>query len=280
MAGLAAGLDPSAIIWFGIDDTACGIGELPHSADAGNCRACGAELLYDHVLLGHLGHWRCPECNARRPAVDYSLSELTLTGASRSQLLLNDRAGDNHLVELALPGVYNAYNALSAWVIAAETGVDSAAIKTGIEGSDAAFGRAEEFSIDGTQAAMLLIKNPTGANEVLRTLSLEADQLNLVLILNDGIADGRDVSWIWDADFDVLADRTSSVICSGKRSAEMALRLSYAGFGSATVVDEPLSAVREAAANGHGKVWVLPTYTAMLSLRSQLEQAGLVAAVK
>ena len=280
IASLADGLNPSSIVWFGIDDTSCGIGSLPHSADAGNCRACGAELTYDVVLLGHLGHWRCPNCDLRRPALDYSLSELKLTGATRSQLALSDRAGDMHSVELALPGVYNAYNALSAWVVAAEAGIASAAIKQGIEGSDAAFGRAEEFVIDGTDAAMLLIKNPTGANEVLRTLELEGDHLNLVVILNDRIADGRDVSWIWDADFDVLADRTTSVICSGTRSAELALRLSYAGYSSAVTVREPLTAVREAAANGNGKVWILPTYSAMLALRGQLEDAGLVAAVK
>ena len=127
---------------------------------------------------------------------------------------------------------------------------------------------------------MLLIKNPTGANEVLRTLELESGQLDLVLILNDRIADGRDVSWIWDVDFDLLADKTNSVICSGTRSAEMALRLSYAGFGEPLTVDSPLAAVRQAATGSTGKVWVLPTYTAMLSLRGELEQAGLVAAVK
>ena len=108
VASLAEGIKPSSIIWFGIDDAGCGIGALPHSADAGNCRSCGAELVYDEVLLAHLGHWRCADCGLQRPNRDYSLTEVTLAGATTSRLVLVDRAGTPHSIELALPGVYNA----------------------------------------------------------------------------------------------------------------------------------------------------------------------------
>jgi UDP-N-acetylmuramyl tripeptide synthase len=143
----------------------------------------------------------------------------------------------------------------------------------------AVFGRVETVPIDGRSLSILLIKNPAGANEVLRTLRLEADgsRLSLWLGLNDRIADGRDVSWIWDADFEILADSVGSVVCAGTRAAEMALRLKYAGWAPDALRVEPRidASLDLAVASGSERVFALPTYTALLELRKLLSDRGL-----
>lgn len=280
VASLADALPDGAVTWFGIEDTGNALSELPHSADAGKCRNCGAELTYDAVLLGHLGHWRCDSCGRVRPEPDFTVAGLELEGASRSSLVIEGPSG-SHRVGLPLPGIYNAYNAVAAWALASELGIDPQSIRSGIEGARPAFGRAEQLQLAGREATLLLVKNPTGANEVIRTLALEGNDLDVVIALNDGIADGRDVSWIWDADFEQLAGSVSRVTCCGTRAGEMALRLRYAGVdpGLLTVSGDPLDAVDAAAREGSGRLWVLPTYTALLDLRSRLEDRGDVGAI-
>jgi UDP-N-acetylmuramyl tripeptide synthase len=136
----------------------------------------------------------------------------------------------------------------------------------------AVFGRVERIEVGPTELSILLVKNPAGANEVLRTLELEPGELTLWLALNDGIADGRDVSWIWDADFEVLADRVGNFVCTGTRAAEMALRLKYAGWPEEklTVVRDLGRSIEVVLEPGPKKVFALPTYTALLDLRGRL----------
>jgi lipid II isoglutaminyl synthase (glutamine-hydrolysing) len=159
-----------------------------------------------------------------------------------------------------------------------ELGVSPASAGEALEGFAGAFGRVETIAIDGRRLSILLVKNAVGANEVLRTLTLEDGTLDLWLALNDGIADGRDVSWIWDADFEVLAGRVRRATCSGSRAEEMALRLKYAGLERGSiVVDRDIggsldSAVHDAAS---GELYALPTYTALLELRDLLAKRGL-----
>jgi UDP-N-acetylmuramyl tripeptide synthase len=155
--------------------------------------------------------------------------------------------------------------------------VPLATVGEALEAFGGAFGRVETIPVNGRRVSILLIKNPAGANEVLRTLTLEDGQLDLWMALNDKIADGRDVSWIWDADFEVLAGRARRVTCSGTRAEEMALRLKYAGIDAALDVDRDLgssldSAVERAAGD---RVYALPTYTALLELRDILADRGL-----
>jgi UDP-N-acetylmuramyl tripeptide synthase len=180
-------------------------------------------------------------------------------------------------VRLPLPGLYNVYNAVAAAATALELGVPLATVGEALEGFEGAFGRVETIAIDGRRVSILLVKNPAGANEVLRTLTLENGTLDLWLALNDGIADGRDVSWIWDADFEVLAGRVRRATCSGTRAEEMALRLKYAGVDAELVVDRDLGHSLDAAvANASGgRVYALPTYTALLELRDLLSRRGL-----
>ena len=149
-------------------------------------------------------------------------------------------------------------------------------MRAGLEGAAAVFGRVETIRVGGRDVWILLVKNPAGANEVLRTLTLEDGRLDLWLGLNDRIADGRDVSWIWDADFELLAGRVGTVTCSGTRAEEMALRLKYAGIDARPAVDRDLGRSLDAAvAAGEGPLYALPTYTALIELRDLLADRGL-----
>ncbi|HYH57587.1 MAG TPA: MurT ligase domain-containing protein, partial [Thermoleophilaceae bacterium] len=184
-------------------------------------------------------------------------------------------------VELPLPGLYNVYNALAAIAAAQRLGVADDQIKAGLGAVTAVFGRVETIDVDGLPLSILLVKNPAGANEVLRTLRLEADQagpIDLWLALNDRIADGRDVSWIWDADFELLAGRIRRATCAGTRAEEMALRLKYAGIDADLHVERDLGRSLDAAVaavDGGGRLYALPTYTALLELRDLLADRGL-----
>jgi UDP-N-acetylmuramyl tripeptide synthase len=184
-------------------------------------------------------------------------------------------------VRLPLPGLYNVYNALAAAALATALGAGPQDIVDGLEEVAAAFGRAETVSIDGHDLLLLLVKNPAGANEVLRTLALEDGQHDLLAVLNDHTADGRDVSWIWDADFETLATRLRRVTCSGTRAPEMALRLKYAGVPEDRLVVEPdlaagLDRALASVPADPGRLVAIPTYTAMLELRRELVARGVV----
>lgn len=269
-------------IFFGVDDPAMALPGLQHAADSKHCRRCGAPYRYDHVFLGHLGHYHCDRCGATRPQPQVVAERVALDGLRGATLALRTPAGAAE-VRLPLPGLYNVYNALGAAALAGAMGATLAEVVAGLEAVSPAFGRAETVRIDGRDTLLLLVKNPAGANEVLRTLALEDGQHDLLAVLNDRVADGRDVSWVWDADFEVLADRLRRVTCSGTRAAEMALRLKYAGVPEDRLYVEPsLAAALDhavadaAAANGAApsRLVAIPTYTAMLELRELLVARG------
>ncbi|HEY3866488.1 MAG TPA: Mur ligase family protein [Solirubrobacteraceae bacterium] len=266
------------VVYFGVEDDTLALPGMGHAADAKHCRRCGAPYVFDAVYLGHLGHYHCPSCGETRPAPTVIARNVALRGVNSARFTLQTPAGVAE-VALSLPGLYNVYNALAAAALATVLGVDLPEIVGGIEGTKAAFGRAETVHVDGREMRILLVKNPAGANEVLRTLVLEPGEHDLLGVLNDGIADGRDVSWIWDADFELLAGRVRRATCSGSRAPELALRLKYAGIDPARIhvqTDLP-SALREAAADradSQTPVYALPTYTAMLALRELLVARG------
>ncbi len=184
-------------------------------------------------------------------------------------------------LELPLPGLYNVYNALAAIAAGLQLGVDPARIATALSEARGAFGRVETIPIGEKAVSILLIKNPAGANEVLRTLKLEdeGDQggLDLWIALNDRIADGRDVSWVWDADFELLAGAVRRVTCAGTRAPEMALRLKYAGWPQEAIAVEPRieASLDRAVEEAPGRLFALPTYTALLELHKLLSSRGL-----
>jgi UDP-N-acetylmuramyl tripeptide synthase len=182
-------------------------------------------------------------------------------------------------LELPLPGLYNVYNALAAITAATRLGVSPQRAVAALAGMRAAFGRVETIEVGGTPVSILLIKNPAGANEVLRTLQLEANDepVSLWVALNDRIADGRDVSWTWDADFELLAGAVERVICAGTRAPEMALRLKYAGWPTEAIEVVPgiEASLDRAVAASPQRLFALPTYTALLELRKLLSDRGL-----
>jgi lipid II isoglutaminyl synthase (glutamine-hydrolysing) len=264
------------VTYFGLADDSQALPEMQHAADSKHCRNCGHPYAYEAIYLGHLGRYRCPNCGRARPELDVAATRVRLEGMSGSRVELETPQGSLEM-RIPLPGLYNVYNAVAATATLLALGVPLATVGEALEGFGGAFGRVETIPISGRQVSILLIKNPAGANEVLRTLTLEEDELDLWLALNDGIADGRDISWIWDADFEVLAGRVRRATCSGTRAEEMALRLKYAGIDSELAVDRDLGRSLDgalAAAAGE-RVFALPTYTALLELRDLLARRGL-----
>jgi UDP-N-acetylmuramyl tripeptide synthase len=264
------------VTYFGVEDDSQALPGMQHAADSKHCRNCGHAYVYEAIYLGHMGRYRCPNCGRERPAPQATATSVQLDGMRGSEVELRTPQGPLS-VRLPLPGLYNVYNAVAAAATALELGVPLAAVGEALEGFAGAFGRVETIPIAGRQVSILLVKNPAGANEVLRTLTLENGRLDLWLALNDGIADGRDVSWIWDADFEVLAGRVRRATCSGTRAEEMALRLKYAGVDAELVVERDLGRSLDAAVgNAAGEhVYALPTYTALLELRDLLARRGL-----
>jgi UDP-N-acetylmuramyl tripeptide synthase len=264
-------------VYFGLEDDSQALPELQHAADSKHCRNCGHSYVYDAVYLGHLGRYHCPSCGRTRPQPQVIARKVELHGTRSSSMELETRAGSSR-VELKLPGLYNVYNALAAATAALELGATVEQVRAGLEGFGGAFGRVERIPVDGREVLILLVKNPAGANEVLRTLTLEDGRLDLWLALNDRIADGRDVSWIWDADFELLAGRVGSVTCSGTRAEEMALRLKYAGIEAKPAINRDLGkSLDTAVADGDRSrpLYALPTYTALLELRDELAGRGM-----
>ncbi|HYM45917.1 MAG TPA: YegS/Rv2252/BmrU family lipid kinase [Solirubrobacteraceae bacterium] len=268
------------VVYFGVEDDSLALAGMAHAADAKHCRRCGAPYAFDAVYLGHLGHYHCPSCGQRRPAPQVTASGVALQGVRSSSFTLRTPAGEAQIA-LGLPGLYNVYNALAAAALATALHVPLEAIAAGLQSAQAAFGRAETVIVDGRELRILLVKNPAGANEVLRTLALEPGEHDLLGALNDNIADGRDVSWIWDADFELLAGRVRHAVCSGTRAPELAVRLKYAGIDPSRIAVRPdLSrALDEATADlpdaeDRAPLYALPTYTAMLSLRELLVARG------
>src|SRR3954447_13197442 len=270
------GRERSQVTYFGVEDDSLALPQLQHAADSKHCRNCGHAYEYEAIYLGHLGRYRCPNCGRARPEAAVAAERVRLNGMKGSEIDVRTPAG-RLTVKLPLPGLYNVYNALAAAAAAIALGASLEHVRAGLEEMSAVFGRVERIPIDGRLVSILLVKNPAGANEVLRTLTLEDGQVDLWLALNDKIADGRDVSWIWDADFELLAGRVRSLTCSGTRAEEMALRFKYAGIDAKPVIDRDLaSSLDKAVATGDATrpLFALPTYTALLELRDALAARG------
>jgi UDP-N-acetylmuramyl tripeptide synthase len=269
------------VVTFGLEDRAAALPGVEHAADARFC-GCGAPFRYEAVFLGHLGVWRCDGCGRARPAPDVAAREVVATaGGMRFELEI---AGERSVIELPLEGLYAIYNALGAAAAAHAVGIEGHAIGSALRDAGPAFGRQEMFELEGRELRLWLAKNPVGLNAVLRTLApagAGADEppLHLLAVLNDGIQDGRDVSWIYDADIELLAGRAGSLVASGDRAEDLALRCALAGLDVHAVQPHRASALDEALRRTPegGRLEVVATYTAMLELR-ELVAAGVGAA--
>jgi UDP-N-acetylmuramyl tripeptide synthase len=269
---------PSAVT-FGVDDPAHARPALQHAADSKYCVRCGTPYVYAAAYVGHLGDYRCPSCGHSRPALEVAARAIELRGLDGSGFRLATPEGERR-VELALPGLYNVYNALAAAALARALGASIGEVEAGLERFSAAFGRFERISVGDRRLLMLLIKNPAGANEAVRTIVDGGAPRVAVVALNDAIADGRDVSWIWDVDFEPLLAGLETLVATGDRAAELALRFKYGGLDPAAIKVEP--SLERALDHGleltppGAELVVLPTYTAMLALRNVVSERGFV----
>jgi UDP-N-acetylmuramyl tripeptide synthase len=264
---------------FGLDDPAQARPSLQHAADSKYCLRCGTPYEYAAAYVGHLGDYRCPACGHARPALDVVGRALELQGLEAASFDLVTPAGTRR-VRIGLPGLYNVYNAVAAASLSLALGATLDDVVAGLERFEAAFGRFERIRIGDRTLVMLLIKNPAGANEAVRTL-VDGGAPRVVLVaLNDAIADGRDVSWIWDVDFEPLAAGLETLVASGDRAAELGLRFAYGGLerGRIEALPELGSALDRALAltPPGGELVCLPTYTAMLALRRLVASRGYV----
>ena len=262
-----------------LDDPRYAWDGLQHAADSKWCVLCGTPYTYAAAYIGHLGDYRCPACGHARPALDVAARRIELKGLESVSFDLETPEGSRR-VELAVPGLYNVYNALAAASLARVLGCELDAIVAGLQGFSAAFGRFERIAVGERTLLVLLIKNPAGANEVVRTLLSGGAPKLLVVALNDEIADGRDVSWIWDVDFEPMLGSLERLIATGSRAAELALRFKYAGLPAGAIevvpeLDRALDRGLELTPAG-GDLVTLPTYTAMLALREIVARRGLV----
>jgi UDP-N-acetylmuramyl tripeptide synthase len=271
---------PGAVRTFGLDDHRHARPSLQHAADSKYCHECGRPFLYAAAYVGHLGEYACPVGHLRRPRLDVAAREIELHGLDGTTFELATPEG-SATVHLALPGLYNVYNAVAAGALAGELGAPLPEIAAGLEAFTAAFGRFERIAVGDRRVLMLLVKNPAGANEAVRTLLEGSPPALAVVALNDEIADGRDVSWIWDVDFEPLLASLERVIVSGGRAAELALRFAYGGLDRARIdvvpeLERALDRGLDATPAG-GELVLLPTYTAMLALRRIIARRGYVA---
>ena len=280
VAEIAAG-HPNTVS-YGIEDPRVGRDRLPHAADTTECRRCGNPLRYDMVTISHLGRWSCERCDIERPQPDVHATRVELHGMDGQRLVVATPLGPIE-VSLRLPGMHNSYNAIAATATALALDIDPETIGPALAKREAAFGRAERTRIGKNRMTTLLAKNPAGANENIRTMLLETHPLHALVLLNDRTADGQDVSWIWDVDYELLveSDRLASITVGGDRAYDMALRFRYAGLDpSRLLVTSSVPAALDAAlrACGGGDLYVLPTYTALLELQAELSDRGLVPA--
>ncbi|MBG1266928.1 MurT ligase domain-containing protein [Nostoc sp. WHI] len=245
---------PQRVLFFGLNEPEHYLEAMPHAVDSIYCPRCGHSLDYKGVYLSHLGDFTCPKCG-------FNKSKPTLESSEWSQILV---------------GLYNKYNTLAAATAAIELGVDETTIRDSINNFQAAFGRAEDLVINGKRVRILLSKNPVGTNETIRVVTESTDKTTL-LVLNDRTPDGTDVSWIWDVDTEKLVERGGTLVVSGDRVYDLALRLRYSEKSPQNnlnlIVEENLqNAIATALEHtpDNETLHILPTYSAMLEVREIL----------
>lgn len=240
------GFSLKKVTYFGVNNARLYQANPDHATDSTFCMACGARLNYKGTYFSHLGNWYCLNCGEKRPAFRY----LKITSP--------------------LIGLYNQYNLQAAATLAKALGVNLPVVSRSLSGFKPAFGRQEEIMQDGKIIKIFLSKNPTGLNASLKTV-IPLKPKVILFVLNDRIPDGRDISWIWDVDFENLEG--IKVYASGDRVYDLALRLKYAGLtGNLTVIPDLDVAIQTALTEVkvNETLYVLPTYSAMLEIRKIL----------
>ncbi|MDD5067372.1 MAG: MurT ligase domain-containing protein [bacterium] len=237
------------------------------------CPVCSRRLHYRYFNYGHLGEFRCP-CGFRNPAYDYYISRIKQK-ANRYHFDFFSRKKVLKGLSFPYTGLYNSYNCAAALTFCFAAGADPGVIRKSLETFEYKLGRLEDFRFRNTTVKLVLAKNPIGLTQVLHNISFDRRPKALLLLLNDNIADGRDVSWIWDADFNLLAEMKDlkAVFCSGRRGEDMALRIKYAGISLDLIRrtdDDIRSSIRKILKENVGIIYIIPTYTALFETRNVL----------
>jgi UDP-N-acetylmuramyl tripeptide synthase len=241
-----------------------------------SCSKCGSEIDYDLFFYGQLGHWHCTKCQVKRPTPTVVASSVHVhTESSTFKLSIGNRCSE---VTVPLPGLFNVYNALAAAAAASHLGVSIEAIRQGLKSYKTLFGRSEKITVHGKHVLIQLIKNPAGASQAIRAVTSDKNA-RILIAINDNLADGRDISWLWDADFEQLAWHEKKLVVSGQRAEDMAVRMKYCGIKSENIVmnaklDKALDQALNMVQPGE-TLWVLPTYTCLLELQKILKARGL-----
>ncbi len=262
------------VLFYGVD-TPIYKDRVTELSDAPYCPQCKGEYVYDYVTYGHLGGFRCPKCGHSRPQPQISIKEVRSSDADCSRVIVAAE-GREYPATVALPGGYNIYNACAAMTCAHAMGLDMAVAAKAMSQFSCGFGRMEKFDIDGASLRMILIKNPAGCNQVLNFLKQMDEPFVFAVCLNDGIQDGKDISWIWDVDFERLTemgDLLDQILVSGYRADDMAVRFKYAGIPTEKirVIYDSDDLTQACVASGK-PVFIMPTYTAMLKLRGAMSK--------
>jgi len=238
------------------------------------CKFCRTEYKYIFKTYNHLGKFFCPNCGYKRPELNYSLDQIESLTPNESKIIISGKK-----YRLIQPGLYNIYNALAAFTVAKSLNLSETAIADTFNRQVSKFGRQEIFKIGDKIAKIILIKNPAGCDSVIDTLCLEKSDFTLTILLNDNYADGQDVSWIWDSKFEKLTSlNIKEIIVGGKRLYDMAIRLKIAGFNENMIKtcdsnENILNSLKESKTK---KIYILCTYTVMLSFRKFLYTNGYI----
>lgn len=260
--------------FYGFDKAVNDNKTIEINADAKFCKFCKTPYEYNFVTYNHLGDFYCPNCGYKRSDLMYAVTDIIDINADKSTVKFNDLE-----VSINQSGTYNIYNGLCAYSIAKELGIDDSAIKKSLENQSSSFGRQETINIEGKDVKIFLVKNPAGYNQSLDTICLNKEKFAAAFLLNDNYADGQDVSWIWDVDFEKLTETNiDEVYISGLRAYDMAVRLKTAGLNpNKFVIEEQYEALTEAIKNGNcDKLYILATYTAMINYRKYLHSKGYI----
>jgi UDP-N-acetylmuramyl tripeptide synthase len=269
-----AGEMPNPVVFYGVDVPVYA-DRVAEVSDAPYCIRCRHEYVYDYVTYGHLGGYRCPHCGYARPTPSVSVTKVVRSDAEQSEVVISAN-GKSYETIINLPGGYNIYNACACMTAAQVLGLDPNTTVQSLGSFACGFGRMEKFEINGVSLRMILIKNPAGCNQVLNFLTNRDDPALFVACLNDRAQDGKDVSWIWDVDFERVAemgDLLSGVLVSGARAEDMALRFKYAGVPTEKIqVIKDYGELVETCLAQDKPVYIMPTYTAMLQLREKISK--------
>ena len=260
---------PNKVVFYGVESEIYK-NRVQEVSDAPYCIKCKTEYVYDYVTYGHLGGFRCPKCGYHRPDAQVAVEKVLESTADSSKILVRF-GGKEYEATVNLPGGYNIYNATAMIAAGYVMGMDDKVIINALNSFECGFGRMEKFTVNNTDVRMILIKNPAGCNQVLNFLSNLNEPALFIVSLNDRFADGTDISWIWDVDFEKLnniSDMLTGVWVTGRRADEMAMRMKYTGLPieKIRVIKDYNELIAQAVAQD-APVYLMPTYTAMLDIR-------------